>query len=194
MNRERIKEPLHFSTSRELAESGCRSLKLVVATGGAFTAQVAEFLGQSDECVFRMGACHVMAATLFEELRARKLAVDVFRVAKGQDMVASHYVVGYSDRGPFLDVSLKWQTLAEIDAYFEGQMVITGPVPPNPPVTAWRLAAWATPNGQSRGTPPSRWPFCADELFLSEAGTRAAAFLRRNGNQLDALMSAHHGC
>ena len=178
-----------YFTLEELTARGCRSLKQLAPPGPDFKNHLAEFLRQCDQCVFTMGACHVMAATLWRELQARRYAADVFRVAKDQDAIATHYVVGRSRGGPFLDVSLRWKSVAEIGTFFGESMIITGPVPPNPPVTAYRLAAWATPRGQSRMTPPSHWPFCADATFFQEAGAKADAFVAKNSSLLDSLVA-----
>lgn len=87
-----------FRTKSELiAQTGCKSLHDFGLPKNSKTG-FEPFLGQCAQCVFTMGACHILAAALYERLRKEGLKVSVFGVSKEMES-PKHFVVGFQN-GP----------------------------------------------------------------------------------------------
>ena len=84
----------------------CRSLDEIAPAGSLSAEQLLEFLSQPDDCIFTHGACHVLAAALYRELRTRGLPVGIYSVSEDNEAV-THLMVGAPTIG-FLDVRLAW--------------------------------------------------------------------------------------
>ena len=139
----------------------CRSWKEIAPNMHMTPERLGAFLNQSDECVFMTGACHVMAAALFEEFTRRGVRVSVIEMTlEGR---FQHYLVGRLGVC-VTDVRL----LSEPPSGFECSEI-----------SAIKARDLAVALG--------RVYCCTEPDFLVATKARAAAFIAKNTDRIDEL-------
>ena len=173
---------MYRTKSELMAKTGCKSLHDFGLAKNSETG-FEPFLGQCAQCVFTMGACHILAVALYERLRREGLAVlSVFRILNSQPEF-KHYVVGFQN-GPYVDVHLEWQTVDQIRAFWEtGDLYVDESVSldkSKKPECRLAFCADRCAPGQSA--------CCAKDTFISLGRDKAASYLAANDAKIRCLV------
>jgi len=139
----------------------CRSWHEIAPQRQMNGAQLDEFLAQSDECIFTQGACHVMAAALYQEFKRKGASVHVYEALCGGAF--KHYLVGRTGLG-YTDVQLRW----EPPESFDFREVNLG---------QFTHLARALGNG----------PCCIESDFLAATEKRATSFIAKHALRIDQM-------
>ena len=170
-------------TISDLKREGCKSLTALMRGNRHAQEGFEVFFAQTYECVFFMGACHVLAAAMYKLLRSEGLDVAVFKILD-ENQTTWHFVVG-QENGPYVDANLKWQAVEEIRVFWQHDtlQVSDGILLDDRSPLEFQIA---TAGGVCDGIPK----YCTAPKFITTGRDRAKSFLAANTAKIEILLNS----